>query len=175
MSKLEKWDIYNQDRIKDNLVISEKTKLKPGQFRLIVHVCIFNLKNEMLIQKRSKNKTLYPNLWDVSVSGSVLAGEDTRMAGERETFEELGYNLSLENERVSMTFNFDEGFDDFFLVKRDFDIKNLNLDKNEVTDVMWASEKEILSMLTKNTFLPYHKSFINLLFFNKDNMKIHTR
>ena len=55
------------------------------------------------------------------------------------------------------------------------DINQLTLQEDEVTDVRWASEKEILEMLEEDLFLPYHSSVIELLFFMKDDMKIHTK
>ena len=64
-------------------------KIPDGRFHLQVHVCIFNGKGEMLIQLRQKDKQWYPDLWDYSVGGSAVAGDNSVTAAERETQEEL--------------------------------------------------------------------------------------
>lgn len=171
---MEKWDVYDKDRNKIKLTVSSKKNLNKDQYRLVAHLCIFNSKNQLLIQKRSPNKTLYPNLWDLTVSGSVLANETSREAMERELFEELGITLSLKEVRVSMAFNFDEGFDDIFITNADIDLSSIKMEAEEVIDVSWASQNEIFDMIKIGTFIPYHKSVIELLFFNKDKMRIHT-
>ena len=48
----------------------------------------------MLLQKRSKEKKLWPNLWDVTLGGHVDSGEFGRQALIREAKEELGLDLN---------------------------------------------------------------------------------
>ena len=43
---------------------------------MVVHVCIFNSKGEMLIQKRADDIVRWPGYWDVSVGGGASAGDD---------------------------------------------------------------------------------------------------
>ena len=62
---------------------------------MVVHVCIFNGLGQMLIQQRSPEKTIWPELWDVSIGGGVDAGETSRQGAVREVGEELGYDLDL--------------------------------------------------------------------------------
>ena len=85
-------DIYNADRERTGKVIERKgtNGLSAGEYCLIVHVCIFNSKGEMLIQQRQAFKHYFANFWDITVGGAVMAGETSAQAGERETFEELG-------------------------------------------------------------------------------------
>ena len=49
---MEAWDLYNYERIKTDKVIFEDAPQPQGYYRLVVHVCIFNEKGEMLIQQR---------------------------------------------------------------------------------------------------------------------------
>lgn len=57
----------------------------------VVHVLLFNADGELLLQKRSRNKDLFPCKWDISVGGHIMQGEDTAEAAIRETKEELGF------------------------------------------------------------------------------------
>lgn len=171
---METWDLYDKDRNKLNKTIDAQTKLLEDQYRLLVHVCFFNQNNQMLIQKRNINKLLYPKLWDFSVGGSVQANEDSRQAAEREIKEELGISISLKDIRPSLTFNFNEGFDDFYLVKLELDITQMTLQETEVEGVKWASQNEIGRMIKFKEFIPYHPSVLDLVFHMKNDMKIHT-
>jgi isopentenyl-diphosphate delta-isomerase type 1 len=56
-----------------------------------VHVLVFNSKMELVLQKRSEKKELYPNHWDTSVGGHLSPGETYLDAGYRECMEELGF------------------------------------------------------------------------------------
>lgn len=54
------------------------------------YVLVFNSKGEIFIQKRTKNKDIYPGHYDVASGGVVLAGESYEMSASRELQEELG-------------------------------------------------------------------------------------
>ena len=100
--------------------------------------------------------------WDIIVGGSALSGESSIEAAERETFEEIGYKIDLSNERPFFTMNFEVGFDDYYLVEREIDIKKLKLQYEEVQRVKWASKDEILKLVAEGNFINYW--FTELLF-----------
>lgn len=62
----------------------------------IVHVLIFNSKNEMLLQLRSKHVSFCPLHWSTAVGGHVQSGEDYEEGALREYEEELGTKNQLE-------------------------------------------------------------------------------
>jgi isopentenyldiphosphate isomerase len=55
-----------------------------------VHVFLFTPEGELLIQKRSADRSQYASLWDCSVSEHVKAGESYQGAAKRGLREELG-------------------------------------------------------------------------------------
>jgi len=130
----------------------------------VVHVCIFDTSGRMLIQQRSSEKYTWPNCWDVSAAGGVGQGESSRQGAEREVLEELGYALSLENVRPSVTVNFPGGFDDYYIVTRDLDLHTLKLQKEEVSTVRWATQEEVMELLKEGLFVTYTEGFIRFLF-----------
>ena len=172
---MEQWDLYTKDRIKTGMTINHGEHVPEGCYRTVVHIAIFNTKGEMLIQQRQKDKNLWPNLWDVTAAGSVIAGESSVEAAEREVFEEIGYRLDLNNERPAFTIDFDEGFDDCYLVIRDLDVNKLVLQTKEVQAVKWATEEQILQMIEDEIFISYHKSKIEMMFFLRNQRGTHTR
>ena len=157
-------DLYDENRVPLGRVAERHAKKAPGEYRMVVHVCIFNGLGQMLIQQRSPEKTIWPELWDVSIGGGVDAGETSRQGAVREVGEELGYDLDLIGLRPGVPVNFEGGFDDFFVVTRDLDLGDLRLQKEEVSDVRWATLEETLAMLENGQFIPYPPSFLRFLF-----------
>ena len=76
----ELWDLYTKDREKTGETHRRADKLPQGKYHLAVHVCIFNSKNELLIQQRKPFKKDWPNMWDVSAAGSAVAGDSSTAA-----------------------------------------------------------------------------------------------
>ena len=172
---MEKWDLYTKDRQYTGKTMIRGEKIPEGFYRMVVHVCIFNSKGEMLIQQRQANKSGWSNLWDMSVGGHTLAGESSSQGAMREVSEEIGLALSLEQRRPALTIDFDTGFDDIYTVVSDVDIDSLTLQQEEVQAVKWASLEEICRMIDEGTFIPYHKSLIALVFFLSTHCDAHTR
>lgn len=167
---MELWDVYDQDRNKTGRVMERGSSICDGDYRLVIHVCIFNSRNEMLIQKRQPWKKGWPGLWDISVGGCAKAGEDSRTAAMREVLEEIGYPIDLSNQRPHMTINFSTGFDDYFLVQSDIEIKDLSLQYDEVESVKWAGKEEILDLMEKGEFIPYYRGLMELFFEKKTSL-----
>lgn len=157
-------DLYDENRVPLGKTVERYGKRGPGELRVVVHVCLFDGRGRMLIQRRTENKHIWPGLWDVTVGGGVDAGETTRQGAEREVREELGYPLDLTGVRPSVTVNFDGGFDDFFIVEREVELDTLTLQADEVSAVRWAAREELLAMVDGGSFIPYPKSFLEFLF-----------
>ena len=62
----------------------------PSLMHRVVHVLVFNDKEDILLQKRSMSKDVAPGKWDTSVGGHVNSGETLEEAVKREMEEELG-------------------------------------------------------------------------------------
>ena len=161
---MEYWDLYDRNRIKTGRTHRRGDPMPAGYYRMVIHMCIFNARGQMLIQQRQPFKAGWPDKWDVTVGGSAVAGEDSRQAAERETLEEIGLALDLSDARPKLTINFEDGFDDIYLIEREVNLSTLCLQEEEVQAVRWAYRGEILSMIDSGAFIPYAKSFIELLF-----------
>lgn len=162
-------DLYDRERIKTNKTYQRGTAQPKGYYRLVVHVCIFNSKGQLLIQQRTYNKKM-PGLWDVTCGGAVSTGETSSVAASRELFEELGVRINFKNIRPSLTANFANGFDDFYVLNKDIDIDNLLLQEEEVKDARWESLDGVLKLWRRGKFVAYKESFIRFLFeLSKDN------
>lgn len=170
---MELFDIYDVNRILTGRTGERGQPLSAGDYRLVVHVSMINRKGEMLIQQRQPFKAAHPNLWDVTVGGSALAGETSQDAIVREVREEIGLTLERTHLRPSLTMNFEEGFDDHYVVYQEVDLADLQLQTSEVQAVKWASLAEVKAMITSGEFIPYSEELLALLFASKDNRGIY--
>ena len=161
---MEKLDLYDKHRNKIGKQITRGDDMTPDEFHLVIHVCIFNSKGEMLIQQRQFSKQGWPNLWDISCGGCAVAGDTSQQAASRELFEELGVRYNFEEIRPQFTINFARGFDDYYLIEYDLDLNDLILQTDEVQAVRWASKEEILELIELKKFVPYYESIIAFLF-----------
>ena len=74
----------------------EFSKGNPGFYHKPAWTWVYNSKGEILIQKRSENKKMFPNFWDMSCAGHVDAGETVIEGVLREAKEERGIEASKE-------------------------------------------------------------------------------
>lgn len=161
---MEIFDLYDQNRQKTNKTIERGQPCPDGLCRLVVHLCIFNKKGELLIQQRQSTKKSWPNMWDVTLGGCAIKGETSKQAIERELYEELGIKHDFSGERAYLTINFKNGYDDFYIIQKDVKLKDIKFIDDEVQNVKWATKDEILKKLDNKEFVQYYPSFINALF-----------
>lgn len=163
---MEFWDVYDKDRKPKGFKIIRGggRRLGKNEYHLTAHVCVFSSDGRMLLQKRTEAKPLWGGLWDITAGGSVLAGENTAAGAERELFEELSIRTQLGRAIPCMTFYHKDCISDYYVTTCDVDIKTLTLQDSEVTEVRYATKEEVLALLDTGSFVPYKKSFIELLF-----------
>ncbi|MCM1022919.1 MAG: NUDIX domain-containing protein [Prevotella sp.] len=166
---MELFDIYDKERNKTGRTAERGKPVQNGDFRMVVHVCIFNAEGKMLIQRRQPFKHGWSGMWDLSVGGSAVAGDTSLTAAVREVVEELGVKLAPEELRRVLTVQTEHVFDDIYVVQKELDETALTLQPEEVAEVRWTGISQIKEMIRSGTFIPYHESLIDLLFFMKDH------
>lgn len=137
---------------------------KKGLWHRIIVVAIINEKNEILIQQRSHNKDKNPDMWDISVTGHLAAGQDSLMAATREISEEvsvsLGYSVDIRDFRFMFSYrkeeyvnenHFDRQYYDFFVLRK-LGLKNedIRFQESEVQAVKFVSISELNHMRENN-------------------------
>lgn len=170
---MELWDIYNKDRVKTGKTLVRGKTLSENEYHLVVHICIFNTDGKMLIQQRQPFKEGWPNLWDITVGGSAIAGETSKVAAKRELSEEIGFQYDFTELSPFFTINACHCFDDYYLIGNDIDIHSLKLQPEEVQQVKWANKDEIFQMIDDGIFIPYYKSLIEMIFEMKEHRGAH--
>ncbi|EKC8269843.1 NUDIX domain-containing protein [Listeria monocytogenes] len=168
---MEEWDLLNENRELTGKTHIRGEKLAPGELHMVIHVCIFNEKGQLLIQKRQKDKEGWPNYWDLSTAGSAIKGETSRQAAEREVQEELGIMIDLSGTRAKFSYHFEEDFDDYWFITKDVQLSDLTLQKEEVADARFVTKEELEALRSSGEFIPYF--FLNQLFNLKNATTIH--
>lgn len=158
---MELWDIYDDNRKKTGQTIMRGEKLQFGQYHLVIHAWIINNNGEILIQQRAPQVEVWPNMWAMT-GGSAIEGEESTEACRREVYEELG--ISIENDKIELAFTIKrkDTFCDVWIIKKDFHIEQCNLQKEEVSKVMWAKKDIIKKLIGEGRFVNYN--YIDKLF-----------
>ena len=154
----EKFDVLNELGEFTGEIATREECHKKGLWHRAVYAFIIDDKGNVLLQKRSNNKKLWPNMWDVTVGGHVDAGEFGRQALIREVKEELGIDIK-ENEIKylvgSISTNvkgniINNHFNECYIITKQVDIKDIKLQKEEVEEIRWFSKQEILERINNN-------------------------
>lgn len=131
---------------------------KEGLWHKAVTLFIVNNKKQVLLQRRSKNKKLWPDMWDITAGGHVLSGEFGFQSVIRETKEELGIDLDKKDITfigTAISTNIKEDiinnhFNEFYIVNKDIDETQLTLQEEEVSEVKWVEKNEIVERIKNN-------------------------
>jgi isopentenyldiphosphate isomerase len=75
--------------------VTRRTMREQNLLHRSVFVVIRNDADELLVHRRAPWKDVWPNSWDIAVSGVVAAGEGWEPAANRELAEELGVSAEL--------------------------------------------------------------------------------
>lgn len=148
-------DVLNEKGMYTGETQTREICSKKGLWHKAVCVFIINSKNQVLLQKRSANKKTWPNMWDVTAGGNVLAGEFGFQAIIRECKEELGIELNKNditfigsaistNEKGDIINNY---FNEYYIASKEIDITKLQLQEEEVSEVRWIDKKEIIEKI----------------------------
>ena len=136
---------------------------REGRWHRAVHAWILNEKNEILLQYRSKEKSVYPSIWDCSFAGHVGAGESSLQALLREGKEELG--LLVDTDKLSYVFTNRERlpygeidnneFADVYLLRQEVDLSQSVLQKEEVAGASFFPLDTFFEMAREGKLVPH--------------------
>ena len=151
---MEKRDLYDINKKLTGETIYKNEKIPANRYILVVLVFIQNSQGKFLIQKISKQKDgKY-----ASTGGHPKTGETSIDGMITEIKEELG--LTVKPEELELIFSGQENvkqvFFDIYYMRKDFNISDLKLQKEEVDFVEWLSFKEVETLIKKDLFLESH-------------------
>lgn len=154
----EKFDVLNERGEYTDKIETRENCHKKGLWHKAVALFIINSKDQVLLQKRSPEKKMWPNMWDITAGGHVLAGEFGFQSIIRETKEELGVqidkkDLTLIGSSISSQTKGDiinNHFNEYYIANTDIDETKLIFQKEEVSSVKWIEKDEIIRRIKNN-------------------------
>ncbi len=158
------------DKNDNQIGLEDKVKAHLGQG--ILHraftILVFNNKGEVLIQKRAKNKMLWPLVWETTCSSHPLENETYERAGERRLKDELGFTcpLKLVDKFVYHSIYKDIGSENEFcvLLKGEYN-GGVEVDPSEITEWKWISLSDLRKDIEESpdNYVPWLKISLSLI------------
>ena len=151
---MEKRDLYDINRNLTGETIFKGEPVPDNRYIIVVLVFIQNSKGEFLIQKRSEIKDgKY-----ASTGGHAKTGETSMQAIQTEIKDELGLDIPENELELIYSGRSDEHhtFFDIYFLKKDFDLKDLRLQKEEVEFCEWDSISRVKQLIRDGEFLDNH-------------------
>jgi len=147
----EMFDVVNEKNKLIGLVKSRNEVHKNSEWHRGVHIWIFNSKGEILCQKRSETKDLYPGYWDTLVGGHVEAGKNYDETPVKELNEKLSLNVSIDNlipfgiKKYEMPFEnmVERVFAKIYIYKYNGNLSKLKLQEDEVSQLEFIKIEDL--------------------------------
>ena len=135
---------------------------KHGWWHNTIHLWLYTKKGGILLQQRSHKKSIFPLLWDVSAAGHIDAGESFISAAVRETKEELGLLLDVNDltkigvhKHLSTYANGaiqDNEFHQVYIAELNVELNDLVPQEEEVEALKLVSFKEFKMLLDNSKY-----------------------
>ncbi len=148
-------DLYDKDRKLTGEKIYKGQNIPQGRYYITVVIFIQNSKNEFLLQKRSKNKD---GKW-ATTGGHPVSGQTSKEGIITEVKEELGIDIVPENIKLFKTIKTEDDFVDIYYLKENVDVIKIKIQKEEVSDIKWATIEEIKKLIESGVFSTSHALF----------------
>lgn len=157
----EKWDVLDaKGTPTGRTVLRGNFTLKPGEYHLVVHIWIISSKGQILIQRRSADKPLMPGEW-AATGGAAIAGESSFDAAKRELFEELGIQCDETNLFKILRIKRKNSLLDVWFTVCDKPVRELQLQKSEVSSAKWVDMPHLEEMIQKGEFHNYGEEYFD--------------
>ncbi len=159
---IEKWEVLDNNGNPTGEIMEkyDKKVFDRGLYHLGTDVWIINSENKILIQKRSENKRLEPNVWAMT-GGSVIVGENSLETIVREAKEELDIDINPNELKFITKFKTGNVWIDTYILKYDYDISKMKFQADEVSDAKWATWEEINTLVDNGEFIKHRWEFVN--------------
>lgn len=125
-----------------------------GDIHRVIHIWIYNDKQELLLQKRSETCENHPLCWDISCAGHVHALECSIDGALRELHEELGLDIKEDQltylttiERLQNPQN--QELADIYLLKLNLNPKKVRFPDHEVASIRYFTIPQIERFIEK--------------------------
>lgn len=139
-------DVLDETGMRTGEVLSREEIHRLGKLHRAVHFYLFDMKGNILLQRRPDNVDHYPNKFSISLTGHINNGEFSYQALKREIKEELGICPDTDNLNINFMFSFrqdarlrtdyiDRQFHDVYFCQHDFQLRDIKYNPGEVSEI----------------------------------------
>lgn len=147
-------DVLDEKGNKTGIIKTRKEVHRTGEWHKVAFVFVVNSKGEIILQKRSAEKSTNPNKWTASASGHLTAGESDIDGTLRELEEEIGVKAKSDELKYLFTAKLkgkinDRNFshiEEIYVLYKDIDIDELVL-QEEVSEAKYVYYKDFEKMI----------------------------
>lgn len=152
----EYFDVLDEQGNKTGKIKLRDLVHKDGNWHRTIHIWIYNNKGELLLQRRCSNKDSNPNMLSISCAGHLLSGDNSITAAVRELKEELNlvvdpkelhFIKTLKRSSISSSGFIDNEFCDIYILKIVNNIKKINFQKSEISEIIFVSFSNFKNMI----------------------------
>ena len=161
---IEIWDVLDENgNPTGKTALRGQGILKSGEYHLVVHIWIVSSSGQFLIQRRADDKKLMPGEW-AATGGAAISGEDSFAAASRELFEELGIKSDRNSLKKLERIKRRNSLLDVWAIVCNIPENKLVLQRSEVAQAKWVSERELRKMIENGNFHNYGKEYFDSIF-----------
>ena len=161
---IEIWDVLDENgNPTGKTALRGQGILKSGEYHLVVHIWIVSSSGQFLIQRRADDKKLMPGEW-AATGGAAISGEDSFAAASRELFEELGIKSDRNSLKKLERIKRRNSLLDVWGIVCNISENKLVLQRSEVAQAKWVSERELRKMIENGNFHNYGKEYFDSIF-----------
>lgn len=168
--KIELVDLYDENKIKIKGEYNRYNLPNNNSYYFAINIWIIIDNKNILVQKRSASKKIYPNKWEC-IAGGVLANESLLDACLREAKEELNLLIDRKNIKlidITLQKEYRYFMHTYMCNVNPIILKEIKINKDEVSEYKIINYKQLIDMINNNEFSHSIKSRFNKY---KENFK----
>lgn len=149
---MELWDILDENGIPKGYTHERGKPVKDGDYHLVVGIMVTTPDKRVLLTLRHPDKH-HGNTWEIT-GGSVVAGEDSLTAAQRELCEETGICVSKEKLTFCRKYPGNHALYHLYHVEADISEKDIVLQEGETVDARLVNADEFKRLTAEGKICP---------------------
>ncbi len=149
---MELWDILDENGIPKGYTHERGKPVKDGDYHLVVGIMVTTPDKRVLLTLRHPDKH-HGNTWEIT-GGSVVAGEDSLTAAQRELCEETGICVPKEKLTFRRKYPGNHALYHLYHVEADISEKDIVLQEGETVDARLVTADEFKKLTAEGKICP---------------------